>query len=626
MLNSLDPNKSCGSDEIPPKILKLVALLIYEPLTKLYNSCLNEGIYPAIWKIANVHPIFKKKGSPSDLTNYRPISLLPSLSKLLEKIVFRRIYQHATDNSLLTQKQSGYRPGHGTQLQLLHLTHNMFSNLDKGNDFTAIYLDIAKYFDKIWHRGLLLKCEKEFGIEGTLLQWLSSYLSDRKQRVRVGDSYSSFQTINAGCPQGSVLGPLLALIYLNDLSNKITNEVLFFADDTPLYAPHQPKNIADIQRSLQKDLDSIFAYGQVWYITFNAKKTIMQTFTTKRNNQTPYLTFGGEPITQVTSHKHLGLTLSNDLRFHAHINELILKVNRAMSPLYPIAKYLPRTILDQLYKIYILPYFDYCDVVYDGHLTIHDSQRLERLQNRAARLITGTPFRSSTEKLRRDLGWDTLTTRREMHRLQMYFKLKNNTSTLPDYIRAELPQTRQRDTNITLRNSSSQSLPPNHTSLFQRSFIPSTTRAWNRLPESTQTSRSPKMFKRELSERLSVRTPPVYYSLGTKLGNILHTKLRVGMTELNAHLYSIQKVDSPNCACGNTPETTNHYILHCHNHDHCRAKLFRTTSIILRSDFTHFTAETQTNILLHGANLGDERLGVARAFQQFIFESRRFSS
>ena len=154
MLNSLEPNKSCGSDEIPPKILKLTALLIYEPLTKLFNASLSSGMYPEKWKIANIHPIYKKKGSPSDPTNYRPISLLPCMSKLLEKIVFKRIYQHASENSLLCEKQSGYRPGHGTQLQLLHLTQNLFSNLDQGNDFTAIYLDIAKYFDKIWHRGL----------------------------------------------------------------------------------------------------------------------------------------------------------------------------------------------------------------------------------------------------------------------------------------------------------------------------------------------------------------------------------------------------------------------------------------------------------------------------------------
>ena len=159
LLNSLDPNKSCGSDEVPPKILKLVALLICEPLAKLFNASLSSGVYPAIWKLANIHPIYKK-GSPSDPTIYRPIRILPCTPKLLEKIVLKRIYQHATVNSLLNQNQNGYRPGHGKQVQLLHLTQNICSNLDLGNGFTAIYLDIAKYFDEIWHRGLLLKCEK----------------------------------------------------------------------------------------------------------------------------------------------------------------------------------------------------------------------------------------------------------------------------------------------------------------------------------------------------------------------------------------------------------------------------------------------------------------------------------
>ena len=298
-----------------------------------------------------------------------------------------------------------------------------------------------------------------------------------------------------------------------------------------------------------------------------------------------------------------------------------------MSPLYPIAKYLPREVLAQLYKTYILPYFDYCDVIYDGHLTFHNSRRLEIVQNRAARLVTGTPFRTPTDKLRRDLGWDTLASRRQIHKLQMYYKLKNDSTPLPDYIRSAMPHTRQHDTQRTLRNSFSQSLPPNHTTLFQRSFIPSTTRAWNRLPESTQTSKAPQIFKRELSERLSVPAPPLYYSLGTKVGNILHTKLRVGMSNLNAHLYSIQKIESPNCSCGHTPETTNHFIINCHIHAQVRIELFRAISTILNIDFSKLPPETQTDILLHGKNLvKDERHRVAYSFQNFIFDTKRFRS
>ena len=130
-LNSLVPNKASGSDGVPPKLLKLIALFIYEPLTKLFNLCLKASKFPDIWKRANIHPIYKKKGSPSDPTNYRPISLLPCLSKIFEKLIFNHIYKHITDHSLLSQKQSGYRPGHGTEVQLIHLTHNIYSNLDK---------------------------------------------------------------------------------------------------------------------------------------------------------------------------------------------------------------------------------------------------------------------------------------------------------------------------------------------------------------------------------------------------------------------------------------------------------------------------------------------------------------
>ena len=623
-LNSLDPNKSCGPDELPPKLLKLVALLIHEPLTQLFNNCLHTGTYPSIWKQANVHPIYKKKGSPSDPTNYRPISLLPCLSKVFGRLVFKHIYKHLTDHQLLSPKQSGYRPGHSTQIQLLHLTQSMYSNIDNGNDFTAVYLDISKYFDRIWHNGLLLKCEYEFGISGSLLNWIRSYLKDRQQRVRVEGTFSQNVTINAGCPQGSVLGPLLALMYLNNLTTKISNEALLFADDISLYAPHNSQNILDKQHSLQNDLNSIYSYGQKWHITFNATKTIMQTFTLKRDTQQPQLTFGGVPIQQTYNHKHLGLTLSKDLRFHSHINDVILKINRAMSSLYPIAKYVPRQILAQIYTTYVQPHYDYCDVVYDKQLTLQDSQRLQTLQNRAARLITGVPFRTPTSKLLQDLGWDKLLTRRLIHRLMTYFNLKND-KRLPDYITSSLPHTRQNDTSRTLRNASALSLPPNQTTLFQRSFFPATIRDWNKLPESIRSTNRPKSFKREILKRLGAPTPPVYYSLGSKIGNTLHTNLRVDMSYLNVHLYPVQKSSTPLCNHDNLLETPIHFITNCTLYADSRSRLYDRISEIIQLDFTQLPNQTKTDILLHGTNLGTgEREGVARSFQQYLLETKRF--
>lgn len=626
MLNSLDVNKSCGPDDLPPKILKLVALLIYEPLTILYNKCLREGIYPAIWKQANVHPIYKRKGSPSDPTNYRPISILPCLSKVFGKIVFKHIYEYLTHNNLLSQNQSGYRPGHSTQVQLLYLTHDLYSNIDSNNNFTAIFLDISKYFDRIWHKGLLMKCEQEFGITGQLLKWLESYLKDRKQRVQLNNNISSTATLNAGCPQGSVLGPLLALMYLNQVVNNITNKVLLFADDISLYAPYNKHNLQHIQHTLQSDLNKIAAYGDKWHIRFNATKTVMQTFTTKQKIQSPKLKFGEQPVRETSEHKHLGLTFSTDLKFHSHVKDTIQKVNRALSPLYSVARFLPRDVLVQIYTTYIQPLFDYCDVIYDKQLTLYDSQRLQTLQNRAARLTTGLPFRTPTNKLLRELGWDSLTIRRDIHRLCMYFKLINNNTTLPDYITEILPHTRQHDTNRALRHSSTRSLPPNNTSLFQRSFVPATTRDWNKLPESLRTILSFKSFKRDVLRQYGSPTPPTYYTIGTKTGNTLHARLRAGMTNLNAHRYSIGRAPTPLCNCSDVPETTTHFIIHCQSFTHCRTTLIRSISNILNIDFSLLPRDEQIDILLHGTDLGaGARGGVARAFQQFVISSGRLS-
>ena len=354
VLNSLHVNKSSGPDKIPNKLLKMTALLIAKPLANLFNKSLQLGSFPSPWKKACITPVFKQKGSNSDPCNYRPISLLPNLSKILEKLVFNKIYEHLIENNLLTEKQSGYRPGHSTHLQLLYLSHQLYSALNENNNFTAIFLDISKYFDKIWHEALLAKCEIHYNISGSLLTWLGSYLNNRTQTVRI---VSPPRNVLAGCPQGSVLGPLLALLYLNDLSDKTKNDALFYADDTSLYCSH-PQNSESHKQSLQNDLESISKFGKDWEITFNENKTTQQTFTTRQISQDLELSFHEKPIPSVTSHKHLGLTFSADLRFHQHINTIIKKVNSLLGPIYPIAKFLPRSILNELYSTYIRPHFD----------------------------------------------------------------------------------------------------------------------------------------------------------------------------------------------------------------------------------------------------------------------------
>ena len=624
-LNSLDSHKSTGPDNVPTKLLKLIAILIYEPLTKLFNKSLQSGTFPKIWKEAFVTPIFKNSGSPSDVRQYRPISLLSCLSKILEKLVYSSIYSHLTENNLLSDRQSGYRAGHSTQLQLTYLTHNIYRYLDSGRDVTAIYLDISKYFDKIWHEGLLYKCKNEFFISGSLFSWLKSYLTDRTQRVRVGDAFSTTKMTKAGVPQGSVLGPLLALMYLDGLRHNLTNEILLYADDTSIHASHTTEDIDVVQDSLQRDLDNIDGYAKQWAIQFNITKTVQQTFSHKLHPTVPTLHFAGQNIpTDTETHKHLGITFSTDLRFHNHVNNIIKKANIAMSPLYPIAKHIHRNILSLIYTTYVRPHLDYCDIVFDGHITVNDELRLERVQRRAARLVTGTPPRTSTDRLRQDLGWETLKTRRRLHKLHFFHKLSSTVHQQPEYIKHILPQTRITNTRRTLRNHTTLTLPPNKTTSFQRSFIPATTRLWNTLPHSLRTQTSRKKFHDGVESLFRTPKPSIYYSFGSKLGNTYHTQIRTGSLPLNANLYQNQKSSSPHCVCKHPSETLQHFLLSCPVYQQIRHDFFTRLSLILGSHFLHLPSKDKIQTLTHGHNINTSGGGgreVAVLFQDYVIRA-----
>ena len=627
MLNGLGLNKSSGPDRIPTKLLKMCALLIANPLSKLFNKTLQSGKFPTSWKNASVTPIFKKKGSSSDPTNYRPISLLPNLSKILEKLVFNKIYEHLNNNNLLTEKQSGYRPGHSTHIQLLLLTHKLYSSLNENKDFTVVFLDISKYFDKIWHKGLIEKCRIQYNISGPLLEWLITYLKDRSQIVRVGTSFSPPEKILSGCPQGSVLGPLLAIMYLNDLSDKTENDALFYADDTSLYSSHSHDSQNDRQ-SLQKDLDTITEYGKEWAVAFNAQKTVQLTFTNRHESEDFTLHFDGHDIPTGTTHKHLGLTISTDLHFHQHINTIIRSINTSLGPVYPVAKFLPRSILDNLYTTYIRPHFDYCDIIFDGNMTMTDAARLQSLQNRCARLVTGAKFRSPTEALLNDLGWERLSTRRLIHKLLFFHRLYNNHPPLPSYLTDILTDTRQDATGLRLRNANLLSTLPSRLTSFYRSYFPATIRQWNTLPEALRSIQSLSDFTRQVWRRFGAPESPPLHSYGTKVGNTHHTRLRIGLTTLNAHLFQIQhhNTTSPACSCGHHNEDTNHYILWCPLHNIHRVNLFNELRKLI-PNFDNLSTTIKIKILLYGEHAKkDQATIIAHHFQTFIIRTRRFTS
>ena len=243
-------------------MIKICGEAICRPLNIIFNECLTHGSFPDIWKKGNIIPVHKKY-EKNLVKNYRPISLLPVCSKIFERLIFNSIYNYITINKLLSPLQSGFKPGDSCTNQLLSITHTIYSSFDHYNslEVRGVFLDMSKAFDKVWHEGLIYKM-KCFGISGNLLNLLSSFLHNRKQRVILNGQISEWEYVKAGVPQGSILGPLLFLLYVNDLPNNLKSNVKLFADDVSLFSVvHDPVQSAE---EINSDLRSINSCAINW--------------------------------------------------------------------------------------------------------------------------------------------------------------------------------------------------------------------------------------------------------------------------------------------------------------------------------------------------------------------------
>ena len=258
-LKGLKTNKAAGLDEIPALLLHEVAEEIAEPITHLFRTSLAEGHIPDNWRKANITPIFKK-GSRNSPNNYRPVSLTSILCKTMEGIVKKRVLQHFVDNNLICNEQHGFTPGRSCCTQLLDTLDYWTKTLDEGGKIDAIYTDFKKAFDSVPHRRLMLKLSA-LGITGNVHAWIQDFLSNRTQVVTVNGEKSDEGPVTSGIPQGSVLGPLLFVAYINDLPQHAENEIRIFADDTKLFAR---SDTAQARDSIQKDLDSLYKWSEDW--------------------------------------------------------------------------------------------------------------------------------------------------------------------------------------------------------------------------------------------------------------------------------------------------------------------------------------------------------------------------
>ena len=492
LLRNLKPSTASGPDGIPAMLLKETAEEISPAVTLLFQSSINQGCVPSQWKNALIVPIYKK-GSRSDAANYRPISLTPILCKLCEHLIHCAVIQHLSDQNILTDAQHGFRKRRSCDTQLLAIIDDLAKGIDDKAQTDVILLDYAKAFDKVSHRHLLLKVE-HYGIKGPTLSWISDFLHNRTQQVFLDGQCSSSSKVSSGVPQGSVLGPLLFLIFINDLPACVSNSTTrIFADDSVVY--RRISSPADSIK-LQQDLDSLQEWESKWLMKFNATKCQVLQVTNKRNPITASYSIHGHTLEVVSSAKYLGVHLDTHLNFNAHIDAITRKANSIRGFLGRNLGHCTRKLKEAAYTIFVRPCVEYASCTWDPH-TQRNIRKLEQVQRSCARFVTGDfGQQSSVSAMLKDLNWTTLEERRYQSRLAMMFKIHQN---LVD-IRED--QYLSPSSSTTRGHSSRFRIPQTKSSVYTMSFFPRTIRDWNNLQKDPAVYSSLDTFKAVLRDPL----------------------------------------------------------------------------------------------------------------------------
>ena len=286
-------------------MIKVCGNSLWKALVMIFKSCIIKGEFPSEWKKASAVPVHKKSDKQS-LMNYRRTLLLPIFGNFFERMIYNNIFEYLTTNKLISDNQSGFKPGDSSVNQLLSITHEIYHSLENGLEVTGVFLDILKAFDKVWHEGLILKLN-EYGILENLLRLIKCFLKNLKQRVVLNGQTSPWANVLTGFPQGSILVPLFFLIYINDLSDDLSSNPKLFADDTSLFSVVHDKYIS--ANKLNNDLRKISNWTYQWKMSFNSDplKQVQEVIFSRKIFKTnhPTLIFNGNPVNQVALQKHL---------------------------------------------------------------------------------------------------------------------------------------------------------------------------------------------------------------------------------------------------------------------------------------------------------------------------------
>jgi len=402
IIRKLKPRKAPGPDEIQNIILQKLPEIAFYRLTQLFNSSLRIGHVPEIWKLANIVMLPKPGKDPLFPTNYRPISLLNSIGKVLEKLVCKRAQNFLTENNVIPDEQFGFRGKHATTHQLMRIVEYASLAYNRKEITGAVFMDISKAFDKVWHPGLLFKLRK-VNIPHYLYNWLESFLKGRQFRIKINDTFSSFRPITAGVPQGSILSPMLFNVYTYDIPKVPRGELALYADDTTIFA--KSMNLTQLVKYLQEGLDLYSNWARDWGISVNPSKSQAMLFTNKMQRN-PTVKFQGANLPWQKEVKYLGVILDRTLSWGPNTTNSIKKAKAALSAITPILKTLPDTNIPlkkakMLYYAYVRSHLEYCAPVW-CQCADWNIKRLQVVQNRALRMIYKPPRYTKTLKLHED--------------------------------------------------------------------------------------------------------------------------------------------------------------------------------------------------------------------------------
>ena len=413
-MNGLSNSNSTGLDGYHTKIVKSVISAIASPLADIFNISFKYGVFPDLLKNAKITPIFKADDK-SMINNYRPISVLPVFSKILEKLMYQRLISFLDQHKVLNDNQYGFRENHSTDMALINMIDQISSEMDNKQYSIGIFLDLSKAFDTIDHSILLQKLET-YGIRGIALSWFRSYLSNRSQCVTVNGKISDYLPITCGVPQGSILGPLLFILYINDLVN--TSRLLkfiMFADDTNIFYSH--KSLTELIHIVNIELNQVSNWLKANKLSLNVKKThfILFHFRQRKIDQLPSVLIDNNIIEQVKSTKFLGVVINENLTWTDHINILINKCSKNVGILRKLRHSLPPHILVTLYNTLILPYLNYCNIAWASQ----PNGILDKLfvtQKKAIRILTNSTWNAHSLPLFKTLN---LLTVQDINKLQI---------------------------------------------------------------------------------------------------------------------------------------------------------------------------------------------------------------